>query len=443
MILFYRLFLLPLLFLSAPYYLYRKVRRGDWQLAWQQRFGLFPKLPNTTKRRIWIQAVSVGEILAIESILKQLKQMTNLEIVLTTTTVTGYKEARKRYQDSLLSLGLFPLDFWPCSATAWSRIQPDAILLVESELWPEHLYQASRRKVPVFLINARLSDQSYRRLKYLTPLARYQIKKIDTLYCATQLDFDRFTQLAANPEKKIGNIKLDVHFDPPVSPEEKRRSLIEMGFATPKSQETPPFILVGASTWDGEEHYLLEAQRACLAAGIACHLILVPRHTERRTSLLRSLAAQELPWSSASGACSPKSDPQTETHQAIHLSDTTGHLAHILRLADLAFIGKSLPPNKGGQTPIEAAAQGIPLIFGPNMSNFTSIATRLVSVGAAREVKDAEELKSVILQLAQNASARNTMSVAGLQWHQSNKGISATIASDIEKRLTDEEASLA
>ena len=315
MILFYRLLLVPLLFLSAPYYLYRKVRRGDWQLAWQQRFGLFPKLSKTTKKRIWIQAVSVGEILAIESILKQLKNMNNLEVVLTTTTVTGYKEAHKRYQDSLLSLGLFPLDLWPCSASAWSRIQPDAILLVEGELWPEHLHQASRRKVPVFLINARLSDQSYRRLKYFGPLARYQIKKIDTIYCATQLDFNRFTQLAAKPEKKIGNIKLDVHFDSPVSPEEKRRSLIEMGFEISQSEETPPFILVGASTWDSEEHYLLEAQRTCLAAGINCHLILVPRHTERRTSLLRSLAAQELAWSSASGACSRKSDCKTEMLQ--------------------------------------------------------------------------------------------------------------------------------
>ena len=154
MIFFYRLFFIPLFLLSAPFYLRRKLRRDKNIRQWPQYLRFFPKLsgPDTgrTRKRIWIQAVSVGEVLAIGPLIKQLHASADFEIILTTTTSTGYNEAQKRYSDCTSGIGLFPLDFWLCSALAWSRIQPDMLILAESELWPEHLYRASKKRCASF-----------------------------------------------------------------------------------------------------------------------------------------------------------------------------------------------------------------------------------------------------------------------------------------------------
>ena len=145
----YRLFFVPLFLLSAPFCLRRKLRRDKNIPQWPHYLGFFPRISRTnergTRKRIWIQAVSVGEVLAIGPLIKQLHNSANIEIILTTTTSTGYTEAKKRYEKIACAIGLFPIDFWPCSALAWSRIQPDVLILAESELWPEHILEHQKR----------------------------------------------------------------------------------------------------------------------------------------------------------------------------------------------------------------------------------------------------------------------------------------------------------
>ena len=376
----------------------------------------------------------MGEVLAIEPLIRQLHASADVEIILTTTTSTGYKEAKKRYSDISSGIGLFPMDFWLCSALAWSRIQPDVVILAESELWPEHLHQASKKSVPVFLINARLSDRSYARLKRFQFIARYFIKTIETIYCATQIDYDRFSDLGAIPEERIGNIKLDVDFGPALSLEDTGAQLQTMGFERNNDSTENPFTLIGASTWPGEETLLLNAQKYCLDAGIPCELILVPRHVERREAIQKLLNEQPLSWSSANGD-SGNLPINNDSNQAIFFSDTTGNLVHLLKLADLAFIGKSMPPNDGGQTPIEAVAQGIPILFGPNMSNFKTISGELLEVGAARCISSQSELNEQVLRLAKDSQTRGQMKEAGLNWHGANKGIIADIGNAILQTL--------
>ena len=438
MIFFYRLFFIPLFLLSAPFYLRRKLRRDKNIRQWPQYLGFFPKISHTakdrTKKRIWVQAVSVGEVLAIEPLIRQLHASADVEIILTTTTSTGYKEAKKRYSDISSGIGLFPMDFWLCSTLAWSRIQPDVVILAESELWPEHLHQASKKSVPVFLINARLSDRSYARLKRFHFMACYFIETIETIYCATQIDYDRFSDLGAIPEGRIGNIKLDVDFGPALSLEDKCAQLQTMGFERNNDSTENSFTLIGASTWPGEETLLLNAQKYCLDAGIPCELILVPRHVERREAIQKLLNEQPLSWSSANGD-SGNLPINNDSNQAIFFSDTTGNLVHLLKLADLAFIGKSMPPNDGGQTPIEAVAQGIPILFGPNMSNFKTISGELLEVGAARCISSQSELNEQVLRLAKDSQTRGQMKEAGLNWHEANKGIIADIGNAILQTL--------
>ena len=158
MIWIYRVLFLPLLLVTLPYYLRRMLKRGGYARDFHHRLGFLDRVPAKTAgvKRIWIQAVSVGELLAAAPLLESLQGDAGIEVVLTTTTSTGYTLARERYNDLAAALGVFPLDFWPCSSLAWRRVDPDLVILLEGELWPEHLHQARVRDVPVLLVNARL-----------------------------------------------------------------------------------------------------------------------------------------------------------------------------------------------------------------------------------------------------------------------------------------------
>ena len=430
MIWFYRLLYLPGLLIALPYYILRMWRRGGYAKSFQHRFGRFHRLEPVAagKKRIWLQAVSVGEVLAVGPLIDALQKDTNIEIVLTTTTSTGYSEARKRYTGTVKSIGIFPLDFWLFSLTTWNRIQPSAVILTESELWPEHLHQARKRKIPAHLVNARISDTSFKRYQQVPILARRLLKKFRGIYAASELDHARLLQLGC-PEEHIhstGSIKFDVAIGERCSEEARNALKEDLGF---RAIDKKVFILLGSSTWAGEESALLEAQRAVMAAGIDCRLLLVPRHVERAPEVLKLLKAQDLPWYQRStGDTVPE-------NLAIHLADTTGELAHLSQIADLAFIGKSLAPNEGGQTPIEAAGLGVPVLMGSKMNNFKDVAKSLIRAGAAMTVEHADELRSEVLKLAKDQSSRVNMQQAGLEWHKRNSGSSQRIAEQILKSL--------
>ena len=431
----YRILALPTIIVTAPYFIGRKLRRKNIFLDWPQRFGfLSNKLKkkdncgDRAKKRIWIQAVSVGEVIAVESIIEDLVSSNEIDVILTTTTSTGYTEAKKRYGKKILFVGLFTIDFWPCTKLALSKIKPDLIILTESELWPEFLYQAKKRGIPIYLINARISNKSYLNLKKYKFFSNFVFNKINSIYPATKIDYNHFKSLGAKPLEIIGNIKIDVTFPAPINKEEKNKALINLFSNNKESNE--PFVLIGASTWPGEEELLIESQKKCINEGIDCRLIIVPRHIERSESIKKLLNKQSQKWISQSNY----SDGLKEgNNYKIYLSDTTGNLSNLIRLSDLAFIGKSTPPNNGGQNPIEAIAQGIPVITGPNMSNFENITNSLVGSGAAIKDKNKEDIIQSILNLSKDKSILNEMSKAGINWHEAERGISERITKDIIK----------
>lgn len=430
MILLYRLLFLPALVLALPYYLFRMWRRGGYGKDFQHRLGRFRRLPPPAegKTRIWLQAVSVGEILAVGPLIQKLQSGNSVEIVLTTTTSTGYTEARKRYAHNVLGIGIFPLDFWLFSRLAWKRIGPDVIILTDSELWPEHLHQAKIHRAPAFLVNARMSDRSFRRYQKLPNLVRRLLIKFNGIYAASQHDADRLLQLGVDPQRihSDGSIKLDVTL--PTALDENGLAALrqELGFG---AAEAAPFILLGSSTWPGEEERLIQITTGLRNAGHDVRLLLVPRHAERGPELKRRLETQTLSWHQRSTGDCPKEGI------IIHLADTTGEVSRLSQIADLAFIGKSLAPNEGGQNPIEAAGLGIPLLFGPNMSNFKLIANELVETGAARRVMDGDELANAIKELINDPAALNSMSEAGRNWLERNRGSSQRIANHILEEL--------
>ncbi len=409
MIWLYRLLFVPVLLGLAPGYLLRMRRRGGYGRDFAQRFGAHPQLaPSVGRRRVWIQAVSVGEMLAIGPLLRALKA-SGAEIYLTTTTSTGRRIAVERHSELVANIGYFPLDAWPSSARAWRRIQPDLVILMEGERWPEHLRQAAGRGVPVISVNSRLSDRTFARLRLLGPAAGLCLRGITLHLAASRQDAERLSALGVPPERirTVGNLKLDVTIDP-VPDDEKARLRAELGL-----REGP--VLLGSSTWPGEEAALLQAWRGARAAGRAGSLLLVPRHAERRgeiETLLRE-AGVSFHLRSAGKAPGPVD---------VAVADTTGELRRLTQLADLVFVGKSLPPHTEGQTPVEAAALEKPLVFGPGMANFRTIAGELRQRGAAVSVPDAGALAAQITSLLCEPAKAAGMAKEAAAWHRDNQG---------------------
>ncbi len=421
----YRLFFLPVLVIMAPRYLWRMRRRGGYAENFGQRLGAIPHLPPKKPgvRRIWLQAVSVGEMLAIAPLLEALRGASSVEVYLTTTTSTGYRLALDRYGGLTIGIGYFPLDWWFFSRRAWQQVAPDLVILTEGERWPEHLHQAQARGVPVLCVNARLSDRSFRRMQRAPAAARALLDGITRLLPCSAQDAARFRELGFPAERMTttGNIKLDVTI-PPLGQTETIKLRRELALG-------PGLILLGSSTWPGEEIALVAVLKQARATGLAVSLLLVPRHAERRQEIEALLKAEKL-------SAHFRSRGTVIGVVDVAVGDTTGELRRFTQLADLVFVGKSLPPHTEGQTPVEAAAVGKPILFGPGMGNFHHIARELEAAGAALTVPDVAALGPQVIALLRDEPRRTKMAQAARGWHQANQGAVARTLLVIREELT-------
>jgi 3-deoxy-D-manno-octulosonic-acid transferase len=258
-------------------------------------------------------------------------------------------------------------------------------------------------------MNARLSDRSYHRMRRFRFASQTVLGGITRLLpCSTQ-DETRFRELGFPPAKlsMTGNIKLDLRIDP-LGAEALERLRRELGL-------DQGLVLLGSSTWPGEERALLKAWRAAREAGVACGLLIVPRHAERRAEIEQMLNEAGVTFHFRSRGNSSRT-------VEVAVADTTGELRQLTQLADLVFVGKSLSPHEGGQTPVEAAALEKPLLLGPRMSNFRVIANELIAQGAAHEVADGLALQREVVSLLEDSARRDAMAAAAVRWHRSNAG---------------------
>ncbi len=411
---FYRLIFAPVALILSPKYLLKMKRRGDYEGAIAMRMGIgveeWPRIKG--KWRIWIQAVSLGEMLAIEKLIRVLAGRPNTEILLTTTTSTGLELAREKYSDLCDRITYFPMDFWPFSRKFWKRMRPDLAICAETELWPEHMKQASLAGVPMVLINGRLSDKSFRYARPLSFLFRRHLRCIDQVLAISEHDADRFRKIGLPPERiyVAGNLKVDVDIGECFDARERAQLKQTLGLGN-------GFVLLGSSTWPGEEAALLRALSVLRESLPDCRLMMVPRHCERRGEVrdLLEKEASDFRWHF-------KSEGPTETEVDILVGDTSGELRALTQLADLAFVGKSLPPHTEGQTPIECVLLGVPLLFGPGMSNFRSVRDGMLESGAAELVQDEEALISRILALAVDGHALEAQSKRQREWAENSQG---------------------
>ena len=393
----YNILLFILLIVYIPVILYKKIK-GSFNKDIKERLG-FPdskKLPETDNRKvIWVHAVSVGETAAAEPVVSLLKEKhPEYNIVFSTVTETGQNMARQIINyDSLI---YFPLDFSFSVHSSLQKINPDLVVIMETELWPNFIHRAHRQDSKIILVNGRISDQSYKRYKYLGPFLSDMLDKIDIFSMQSPRDVEYITRLGADADRvaNSGNTKFDRKYEKCDS-EQKKELYSEF-----KISPDQPVWVVG-STHPDEEKQLLPVYKKVKSEFPNLIMILAPRHIRRIDEIERLYQNQGLP-------VIKRSEIEERNKQQVILLDTIGELAQIYALGDLTFVGGSLV-EKGGHNILEPLIQERPVFFGPHMFNFKNNTRLVLEYGAGIQISDTEELTEKMLYYLKNPEELSRM----------------------------------
>lgn len=381
--------------LAAPYYFRRMSRRGNWRAGFRERFGRYDanlKQALTNRHILWLHAVSVGEVNACIHLIKALEaRAPNLKFVVSTTTTTGMGDLKRRLATHISKI-YYPIDRASFVSRALATVHPDAIVLFETEIWPNFIWRAKKKGIPLFLANARLSDRSYPRYKRFGFLFRELFAAFDGVGAQNDTQAERLRAVGCRPEcvHMVGNLK----YDGAIVPE--KRTIDVQGMLKQLGVDSDAPILIGGSTHDGEEIILAEIAQRLRAKIPNLFLILVPRHFERSNEVSRKLRERDVKmvFRTAIGPATQFKEGEVDCL----LVNTTGELRFFYECATVVFVGKSLTAE-GGQNPVEPAAFGKATVFGPNMQNFQDIARQFIEKNAAVQVHDTVMLEKVLGEL--------------------------------------------
>jgi len=414
----YNIFFIIFFVLTSPYYFWRMWRRGNWQNGFAQRFGKYDanlKQSITNRHTIWMHAVSVGEANICTQLIRALEpRVPNLKIIVSTTTTTGMGELQRKLPAHVGKI-YYPVDRRKYVSRALAAIRPEAIILVEAEIWPNFLWRAHDKKIPVFLVNARLSEKSYPRYKRFAFLFRPLFAAFAGVGAQNKDDAERMKQVGCKPETICiaGNLKFD-------SVQLNGRQTLDVP-AMFRQLGVPPNakILVAGSTHNGEEKILAEQFLRLRKKFPDLFLVLVPRHFERTKEV-----ARELQTTGVSFVLRNELKPDkkfTAGEVSCLLVNTTGELNFFYEQATLVFVGKSLTSH-GGQNPIEPGALGKAMVFGPNMENFRDVVREFLSAKGAVQVQEADGLEKVFGELLADEKRRAELGRNALEVVKKNQG---------------------
>lgn len=431
----YDILLTVVMLLNAPFYLLKLWRRGNWTQGFQQRFGRFGskvKQAITNRHIMWIHAVSVGEVNLVIRLIEEIeRRLPNLKLVVSTTTTTGMGELRKRLPAHIEKI-YYPIDRRKWVQRSLGTIHPEAIVLVEAEIWPNFLWRAQEMGVPTFLVNARISERSHRGYRRMGRIFRGLFGGFSKVCCATDTDAGRLRDIGCRDDavKIVGNLKWDTALGGAGKALDTRAILDELGVPA----DAP--VLLGGSTHDGEEVILAETWLQLRTRFPNLFLVLVPRHQERAREAGREVAAKGL-------RLAYRTDLQRGRRPKPGATDclmvnTTGELRAFYEVATVVFVGKTLTAE-GGQNPIEPAAQGRAVVFGPNMQNFPAIVPEFLQANAVRQVRNAAELTTVVGELLGDPAAREALGRRARAVVEDNIGAISRTVDVIAERLRSEE----
>ena len=410
----YEVLLYLVLILALPYFLVTGMLRGKYLANFPERMGFY-RTP-AAAHDLWIHAVSVGETLAARPVVDEiLRQRPGTTIVFTTTTITGQAQARRLFPEATVTY--FPFDFASSVKRFLGQHRPRVFATMETEIWPNATRLSRARGLRLLLANGRISDRSFPRYRLLRPFVAPLLKRYDRILAREETDRDRFIAIGA-PEPAVetsGNVKFDyVPDDRPLEIAPRLEALI----AGRK-------VLVLGSTMEGEDEALIpELER--FIVGHNAFVIIAPRKPERFEIVANLLAATNIRFVRRSDWNDGPAD--------VLLLDTFGELAKIYRFATAAFIGGSLV-RTGGHNPIEPAAVGVPVSFGPHMSNFREIARVFLRDGGAAEVRDPSGVFTFAARMFDDGAAQRAMSERARQTVEQNRGAAARTAARIVELL--------
>ena len=411
---------------------WRGLRDRDYWRGWGERFGR-GATPAGALRRVWIHAVSVGEVQAGAPLVAAIRAAwPGLPLTLTSATPAGRERARQ-VCGSGIDVRYGPYDLPWCVRGTLRRLRPALLLIVETEIWPNLLAECARAGVPVMFVSARLSERSAVRLRRLRSLLQPALLNGVAVLAQSDADAGRFASLGV-PAARIqvgGNLKFDR--------EPAAAARVQGGELRAKYAAARPMWVAG-STHAGEEQAALEAHLGLRAVHPTALLVLAPRHRPRFDAAAALLERSGLPWMRRSGAHSAGPAPTAADSAAqcattaVLLLDSFGALESCYAAADVAFVGGSLVPV-GGHNLLEPAALGVATLSGPSQGNAPEVARLLSSSGGLRIVRDAAELGAALLELLGDGAARARLAAAGQAAVIANRGALAYVMGRIREQL--------
>ncbi|GIW88666.1 MAG: 3-deoxy-D-manno-octulosonic acid transferase [Isosphaeraceae bacterium] len=417
---------LVLLLLAAPVLLFKAWKQGKYREGWSAK--LWGKAPRRLGQRpcLWFHAVSVGEVKLLGPLIEQWQRRhPDWDVVVSTTTATGLELARRAYPDLITFYA--PLDFSWAVRRAVERIRPSILALVELELWPNLIEAAARAQARVAIVNARLSAASFRGYRRLGPLLRSTLRRLDLVAAQSQDYADRFLALGVERNRVLttGSIKYD-------GLESDRGNPQTIALRQALGLKTSEIVFVAGSTMEGEEAAALDAYQALRRQHPGLRLVLVPRHPDRFDAVAALIDAKGEPgWRRSHGVPAPRgAEPPP-----VLLVDTLGELSAVWGLADIAYVGGSLRPGRGGQNVMEPAAYAASVIFGPYTENFREATDRLLASHAARRVSSADQLREALRADLEDPEAAHERGQAARRIVLAQQGAAARTAAALDELI--------
>jgi 3-deoxy-D-manno-octulosonic-acid transferase len=420
-----------LLIFYLPLFIYRVLVQGKDASILFKRIGAPPLRisGDPAQPSLWIHAVSVGEVKAIEPLVEALA-LNRDQLFISTITDTGQSLANSRFQDRACVF-YFPFDWkWICRLYL-RRMSPTCVLLAETEIWPGFISAAESLGIPVLLINGRISDHSFRHYRRIRFFLRPLLHRISLFCVQTRQDRDRIVELGAASSRvhPLGNLKYDYQLAQ--LPEKTQMLQVIQGLLKPDPND---LLWICGSTREGEDNTLLKVFQSLSKEFPSLRLLLAPRHPHRVDEIARLVEAAQLSYVRRSELNSRSPDPPK-----VLLLDTIGELAYLYQLADVVFVGGSLVPT-GGHNIIEVAYFSKPILFGPHMENFKEISNTFLESDAALQVHSGEELSEKLSKLLKDPPTREALGSKARQVIGDNQGAVGRSLEMVERYLRAERA---
>lgn len=385
-----------------------KSRQRGYPTRMRERLGCYGTAIDHPTGVIWFHAVSVGEVEAAIPVIRHLlEHRSSPPILLTCTTPTGSNRIQATFGAQIAHVFL-PYDLPDAIERFLNHYQPLIGIILETEIWPNLFRACAQRKLPLAIINARLSESSARGYQKIAGLTRQCMDAVSVIAAQTPEDARRFIEIGASPEKTLvmGNVKFEIQFDQAM--QQHSQSLRQNGFPNRK-------VLIAGSTHPGEEERVLDVLESLRKVLPDCLLILAPRHPERcdQVQSLCTLRGHRVVRRSDQRHC--------EREDTVLLIDTLGELRSFYGAADVAFVGGSLVPI-GGHNLLEPAIAGVPVLFGPHMHHFKSIARQIQECGGGIQVNDCRHLAQHALHLLTHPEEARATGVHGKAFVEANRG---------------------